>query len=467
MTKSDDGNTSKKVSTVELLDSQEIIENISYLVKEKDEPALKNLLLDFHPADLAVILQELPQDERFYLFNLLDAEAAPDVLAELDEVTREDIVEELSPHRLSELVEDMDSDDAADVLSELPDEMQEQVLANIEPEERADVEKLLEHEEDTAGGIMAVEYIAAYVDQTVEEVIQEIRRRANEIGEIYYIYAIDREGRLVGVVPFKSLILHDPNCLIQEIMKQDVISVTEDEDQEEVARLARKYDLAAIPVVDDQNRLLGRITIDDIVDVLHEEANEDMQRMAGITDEELLHENSTMRISRNRLPWLLISFVGEMGSAFVLDHFNAAIEEIIISAFFIPVIMATGGNAGIQSSTIVVRSLALGEGSVTGLWNRVIRELRVAMLNGLLVGLLLFTVITLWKSNYEFGMVAGTAILLVMINSAVFGALVPFALNKFEIDPAIATGPFITTANDIFGLLIYLGMASLYLAYWR
>jgi magnesium transporter len=250
-------------------------------------------------------------------------------------------------------------------------------------------------------------------------------------------------------------------------MHTEVISVTLDTDQEHVARIARKYDLSAVPVVDDDGKLVGRVTIDDIVDVLQEEANEDIQRMAGISDEEVLQENSAFRISRNRLPWLLISFLGELGSAVVLDHFNATLEEIIISAFFIPVIMATGGNAGIQSSTIVVRSLALGEGGVTGVWNRVLRELRVAMLNGFIVGALLFSVISLWKSNMEFGTIAGLAMLVVMINSAVFGALIPFILNKLKIDPAIATGPFITTANDIFGLLIYLSMVTFYLLFWR
>lgn len=452
---------------MELIDQKEIVENISYLIDEKDEPALKNILIDVHPADLAVILGDLEEEERRYLFNMIDADSAPDVLAELDEATREDIMEGLTPNRLSRLVEEMDSDDAADVLGELSDEVQEQVLAQIEPEDRADVESLLEHEEDTAGGIMALEFIAVYQDQTVDETIQEIRRRANDIGEVFYIYAIDREGRLVGVVPFKNLLLHDSACLIKTIMDEDVISVTADEDQEDVARLVRKYDLSAVPVVDQQNRLVGRITIDDIVDVLHEEANEDIQRMAGISDEERLHESSALRISRNRLPWLLISFTGELGSALVLNHFDATIEEIIISAFFIPVIMATGGNAGIQSSTIVVRSLALGEGGVTGIWNRVFRELRVALLNGFIIGSLLFTVILLWKHNVEFGLVGGIAMMLVMINSAIFGALVPFALSKFKVDTAIATGPFITTANDIFGLLIYLGMATFYLSFTR
>jgi len=452
---------------MDAIDQKEIMENILYLINEQDEPSLKNIIVDTHPADLAIILQDLEEDERNYLFSLMNAETASDVVTELDEVTREEIVSDLQEERLSEIVNEMDSDDAADVVAELPEDLQEKILAKIEPQDRAEVEKLLIHEEDTAGGIMALEYIAVYEDQTVDDAIREIRRRAEEINEVFYIYAVDRGNRLVGVVPIKSLFLRNPRRIIKDIMHTDVISVTVDTDQEEVANLVRKYDLSAMPVVDQHNRLVGRITIDDIVDVLHEEANEDIQRMAGIADEEILQETSTFKISRNRLPWLLISFLGELGSAMVLNRFDATLEEILISAFFIPVIMATGGNAGIQSSTIVVRSLAMHETGTASLWNRVFRELRVAVLNGLIVGSLLFTVIYLWKHNLDFGIVGGIAILLVMINSAVFGAVIPFILSKFKVDPAIATGPFITTANDIFGLLIYLGMTSFYIAFWR
>jgi magnesium transporter len=447
-------------------DRKEIIENIEYLIKKQNKVPVRNIIIDTHPADLADILQELDDDARDFVFSLLDAETASEVVTELDEVTREDIFSELEPERLSEIVDEMDSDDATDVVMELPEHIAEQVLSSIEPQDRAEVEKLLDYDEDSAGGIMALEFIAVYDDQTVDDAIREIRRRAEEVDDIFNVYAIDRGGRLAGIVPIKSLIIRNPKRLINDIMEKEVISVGVDTDQEDVAKIVRKYDLAAIAVVDNHNRLVGRITIDDVIDVLHEEANEDIQRMAGITDEEILQESSTLRISRNRIPWLLISFLGELGSAMVLDHFHATMTQILISAFFIPVIMATGGNAGIQSSTIVVRSLSLMEGGTSGLWQRVFRELRVAILNGFIIGSLLFAVITFWKHDPLFGIVGGVAIFLVMINSAAFGAIVPFALNKLKIDPAIATGPFITTANDIFGLLIYLGTATIYLHFY-
>ncbi len=455
---------------MEIIDQREIVENFSYLIEEKDEATLRNIVIDTHPADLADILRELDEEKRSYLFGLMDAEKASDVMTELDEVTREEIVNQLNPERLSEIVEEMNSDDAADVLAELPAEVQEEVLSQIEPRERAEVEKLLVHGADTAGGLMALEFIAVYEDETVDDAIREIRHRAPEIDEVFYVYAIDRGGRLVGVVPIKSLFLRNPRRIIKDIMHKDVLSVATDMDQEEVANIVRRYDLSAIPVVDSHNRLVGRITIDDIVDVLQEEANEDIQRMAGISDEEILQESSAFRITKNRLPWLIVAFVGQLIAAFVLSQFETTLGELTVLTFFIPVIMAMGGNAGIQSSTIVVRSIALNEGGATGIWDRFFREFRVALLNGFLIGILLGVVIVLWP-NVEnppvLGAIVGLAMMFVIINSALFGALIPFALTKFKFDPAIATGPFITTSNDVLGLLIYLSLATLYLQHFR
>jgi magnesium transporter len=455
---------------MEPIDRKEIIENILYLIEEKDEPALRTLVISTHPADLAEILQDLNDNERDYLFSLIDAGTASDVVTELDEVTREDIVSDLGTKRLSEIVDEMDSDDAADVVAELPQELQKKVLASIAPKDRVEVEKLLIHGEDTAGGIMALEYIAVYEDQTVDDAIREIRRRAEEIDEVFYVYAVSRSNRLIGVVPIKSLFLRNPRRVIKEIMHTDVISVNVDMDQEEVANIVRKYNLSSVPVVDNSDRLVGRITVDDIVDVLQEEANEDIQRMAGITDEEILQETSTLRITKNRLPWLIVAFVGQLLAALVISQFEVTLTEIAALTFFIPVIMAMGGNAGIQSSTIVVRSIALNEGGATGVWDRFFREFRVAVLNGLLVGTLLALVIFVWpkiENPFILGAVIGLAMVFVFINSALFGAIIPFVLNKFKIDPAIATGPFITTSNDVIGLFIYLSFATFYLNHLR
>ena len=451
------------------IDRKKIIENILHLIKNNDEHSLKELIEDTHPADLAEILQALDDDKRDYLFGLMSAETASYVVTELDEVTRQDIVSDLGTDRLSAIVDEMDSDDAADIVAELPEQIQEQVLANIEPQDRDEVEKLLVHDEDSAGGIMALEYIAVYEDQIVDDAIREIRSRAEEIDEVFYIYAVDRGNRLVGVVPMKSLFLRNPKRVIKDIMHTDVISVGVDMDQQEVANIVRKYNLSAVPVVDRYKRLVGRITVDDIVDVLHEEANEDIHHMAGITYEETLQEKSTFRITKNRLPWLIVAFTGELMAAMVLSRFEVSLAELAALTCFIPVIMAMGGNAGIQSSTTVVRSMALNE-SGTILKESFNREFRVALLNGLSIGIMLALVIQIWpkiENPIYLGAIIGFSMMIVIINSTLFGTVIPYALNRFNIDPAIATGPFITTSNDVLGLLIYLSMATFYLKHLR
>lgn len=450
---------------MESIDRKKLIENILHLIEENNEQLLKELVENTHPADLAEILQALDNDNRDYLFSLMNADTASYVVTELDEVTRLDIVSDLETDRLSEIVDEMDSDDAADIVAELPEKVQEQVLANIEPQDRAEVEKLLAHDEDSAGGIMALEYIAVYEDQIVDDAIREIRTRAEEVDEIFYIYAVDRANRLVGVVPMKSLFLRNPKRVIKDIMHTDVISVDVDMDQQEVANIVRKYNLSAVPVIDKHKRLIGRITVDDIVDVLHEEANEDIHHMAGITYQEFSQETSIFRITKTRLPWLIVAFVGELMAAVVLSHFKVSLMEFAALTFFIPVIMAMGGNAGIQSSTTVVRSMALGESS-TSLRYNFLREFRVALLNGLSIGILLVLVIQVWPNIEKpllLGSIIGISMLFVIVNSTLFGAVIPYVLNKLKIDPAIATGPFITTSNDVFGLLIYLSMATYYL----
>ena len=449
---------------MEIQDRKEIVENVSYLIKVNDTPKIKNLFVDTHPADLADIIRDLEESERDIIFDLLDPQTASEVMLELDEVSREQLIEDLEPERLSEIVDEMDSDDATDVVSELPKEIAEKVLSNIDARDRYEVEQLLTHDEETAGGIMALEFVAVYDDETVDDAIQEIRQKTQEVENVYNVYAIDRGGRLAGVVPLKKLILSNPKSRIQDIMNSDVVSVITDMDQEDVANIVRKYDLVSVPVVDTYNRLVGRITVDDIVDVLHEEATEDIQRMAGIADEEILQEMSTFRISRYRLPWLVVSFVGELGSALLMRMYQATLEQVVATAFFIPLIMAMGGNVGIQASTIVVRSLALQEGGATDKWSRLIREIRVALLNGLILAMVIFVVIYIFFSeNPQFGIVIGLALMVVMLNASIIGAVVPIVLNKFGIDPAIATGPFITTFNDILGVFIYLSMTMIYI----
>lgn len=444
-------------------DLREIVDNISYLVDVKDEALIRNIIIDLYPADLADILHHLDDEHRDYIFSKLDAETASEVIAELDKVSRDDILEELDEERLSEIVDEMDSDDATDLVSDLPAEIADKILDRIDIQDSDEVKELLSHEEDTAGGIMAKEFVAVNQDSTVDEAIQEIRRKSEEVEDVYNVYAVDKIRKLVGIVSLKDLILSKPDTRISQIMDRDVISVPTRLDQEEVANIAKRYDLVAIPVVDDKGLLVGRITFDDLADVMEEEASEDIQRMAGITDEEVFRETSPFRIIRVRLPWLLVGFTGELISASILRHFEASMSEIIASAFFIPIIMAMGGNAGIQSSTIMVRGIATGEISIYRIWRRLMRELFVAFINGIICGILIMIAIALIFNKINFGIILAIAMLTVIINASFTGAIVPIILKKLNIDPAIATGPFITTSNDVIGLLIYFTLISVFL----
>jgi len=448
---------------MEETDLKEIVANIFYLIEQRDEPKLKNILVDMHPADIADVLERLDEESRNWLFSLLNPDDASDVVVELEDVPREDLIEDLDTERISEIVDEMDSDDAADVVSELPDEVAEKVLKSIDDQDREEVEELLRHEEDTAGGIMALEFIAVNENATVDEAIRQIRQKAEEVEEVYNVYAVDDKDLLVGVVPLKKLILSSPSLQVRDIMNRDVVSVSTDMDQEKVASIVRKYDLVSIPVVDAQGRLVGRITVDDIVDVLHDEAAEDLHIMAGITEEEMPQETSTLKISRLRLPWLIVAFIGELVSAYVLSQFEASLHEIVAVAFFIPIIMAMGGNSGIQTTTVVVRGLAAAPESFSIGLKSLKRELKVASFNGAIISILIFVVVASWLHLPSLGLVIAIAMMVVILNAALVGATIPFLLKKLNYDPAVATGPFITTSNDVLGLLIYLSLATAYM----
>jgi magnesium transporter len=449
---------------MEEIDLENIIDDIEYLAAEKDGRMILNILVGNHAADIANIIRNLSDEHSKYVFSLLDADTASDVVMELDDVSREKLVSELQHDRLSEIVDEMDSDDATDLVAELPQDVAEYVLESIDKADSEEVKELLRHEEDTAGGIMALEFVSVSEDDTVDEAIKEIRAKAEEVGEVYNVYVVDHSGKLVGVLPLKKLILARSNQKVKNIMNKDVISVPTDLDQEEVANLFRRYNLVSVPVVDRLGNLVGRITVDDVVDVMEEEASEDIQKMAGLTDEEEIRETSALKISMIRLPWLLIAFVGEMFSALVLYNFEASLNQIFIAALFIPLMMAMGGNSGMQSATIVVRGLALGELNPADTFQRLKKEFRVSLVNGLVCGGLLFAVVTLFGQP-RFGIILGFVMLLVILNASFVGASVPLVLKRIGVDPAIATGPFITTSNDVIGLFIYLGLTTLALQF--
>ncbi|MCB0833771.1 MAG: magnesium transporter [Bacteroidetes bacterium] len=441
---------------------KEFISDIKDLVDSKAEYLLRNILSDLHPADISEILDHLDEQERNFVFEIIDTEKASDVILELDTASREDILEHLDEVQISEIIDEMQSDDAANIVQELDDETATRVLEKLDFEESQEVRELLKYEEDTAGGIMQLEFVDVYETESVRQAIDEVREKSKDVQKIYDIFVVNREGILVGVVSTEQLLMVGPDEVISDIMNTDVISARTNEDQEEVANRFKKYDLVTLPVVTPAGKLVGRVTIDDIVDVIEQEASEDVSKMAGSVDEDVT-ETSTLRISRSRLPWLMTALVGELVAAFVLSRFETSLNAVLALAFFLPIIMAMAGNVAIQCSSIVIRGLATGEIRLLDVQRQVFKELRVAMVNGVVLGVILSGIVSFWIGNLEVALVVSVALVCVIFFAALNGTLFPLILKRLRVDPALAAGPFVTMTNDTLGILIYLGIATLFL----
>jgi magnesium transporter len=444
------------VRTLEL--DEELLADIRELITEDARLSLLNILADLHPADIADLIGNVDEGGRLYLFDLLSPSMSSDILRELQEETRQDLLRTLPTERITRLVSELESDDAADLVGELPREVGDRVLETIAADQAEKIRALLRYREDTAGGIMGTEVLTVLAADTVKTAIRKAREFARKGLQLDVLYVVDQHRVLRGFLPVSDLILEGPGRRMAKVMRP-AISVKADLDQEEVANIIEKYDLLSVPVVNEKDQVIGRITVDDVVDVLKEEATEDIERMAGLVGTEVT-TSSIVATSRIRLPWLLVGFLGELLSAMVLMSFQASLDRVIASAFFIPIIMAMGGNAGIQSSAIVVRGLATGEVRGGHLGRRVAKECGIACVNGLILSLILFVVSYYWLADFLFGVTAGLALLVVVANATVVGAVIPFILDRFKVDPAIATGPFITTTNDALGLLIYFGFIT-------
>lgn len=440
-----------------------LIEQVELLVEEQNDNTLRALLSEFHYADIAEILDELNLDDAVYVIKLLDSETTSDVLTELDEDIREKVLKNLSAKEIAEEIEELDTDDAADIIGELPEERQAEVIAKIEDEEhKAEITELLAYDEDTAGGLMAKELVKVYETWTVAGCMRRIRGQAKEVTRVHSIYVVDKEEKLIGRLSLKDLIVAKSNRKIAEIAKHNVDYVNVNEDAEEVAKIMSKYDLEAIPVVDDQQTLLGRITIDDIVDVLKEEAEKDYQLAAGIT-QDVVADDSILELTRARLPWLFLGLVGGVGAFIIMYFFEDSLPKEAITLFlFTPLIAAMAGNVGVQSSAIIVQGLANDDvkGSING---RLIKEMLLATLNGIILSLFLFLFVFVWEQDFKLALAISISLIAVIIIAGLIGTFIPLFLDKRGIDPAIATGPFITTSNDIFGIVIYLMIAKMIL----
>jgi magnesium transporter len=442
--------------------SKELLSELREWIADGKDTAIAQAIFDAHPADIAELINELKRDEAVYVYRLLDEEKAADVMLELDDDVREKLLSSLTSREIAEeLIENIDSDDAADVIAELPEQKQEEVIALLEDEEQAsDIIDLMTYAEGTAGAIMGTELIRVNQNWTVTQAIREMRKQAEDLDNIYTIYVVDDSEVLLGTLSVKYMLfnLSSLRTTIKDLYKQSKVrTVNVSAPLEEVAKIMEKYDLVVLPVVNDQDILLGRITIDDVVDIIKEEADKDYQMASGIS-EDVEHSDSVRTLTRARLPWLLIGMAGGMISANIIGVFD--ISENPGMAVFMPLIAAMGGNVGVQSAALVVKALANQSALDETLWQKLWKELRVGLINGVVCSAIILGVSLLFHMDLTLCITASIALFFVILFASFFGTWIPMTLNRFKIDPALATGPFVTTLNDIFGLIIYFSIGQ-------
>ena len=446
--------------------SNELIEKVSQLISKRKNSEIKKIVDGFHYADLAEIIDELDENQRIYLIKLIDSDKTSDILTELDEDVREKILKTLSPKEIAGEIKEMDSDDAADILDELTDERKEKVISLIKDDNITEnIRELLSYDEDSAGGLMAKELISVYENWSVLKCLREIRKQAENITRVHSIYVLNRKNELIGRLSLKDLITSPSKSKIKQIYIPKVDFVHVDDSGEEVAKIMSKYDLEAIPVVDDQKQLQGRITIDDIVDLIKDEAEEDYLLAAGISND-VEADDSIFELTKARLPWLILGLFGGLGSVFILESYESIMSTKSLRAlfFYTPLIAAMAGNVGVQSSAIVVQGLA-NDVIKDSLISRLFKEISLTILNGIILGgfIILFGLII--EQPIDMSITISVSMILVIIVAALIGTSVPIILNRLGIDPAIATGPFITTGNDIIGILLFFYIAKIILGF--
>jgi magnesium transporter len=428
---------------------------------------LTKMLGKMHPADAAKIIVHLPSPkEKRTVFELVKGEGPRgQVLSELDADSIQQVLADVPAPDVAWLLKDLASDDVTYIMGVLPETLSREILTLMKTEDSTEIAELLKYPKDTAGGIMTTEFLALSEDTTAHETIRRLQR-ATDAEHVFYVYVIDKDEHLVGVLSLRQLLTVPPETPLKNIMTRDVFSVFVDMDQEEVARQVARYNLLAIPVVEKDNTLVGIITVDDVVDVIREEATEDMLKSAGVTEEDVL-ASSSMRAARLRLPWLFTNLVGSLISGAILWQFRYTIQEVVAIVTFIPVIAAMGGNVGLQSSTLIIRGLATGRIELADVWSVFFRETRIGLLLGLACGVLLTLVGWVWHGQPFLGMVVGVSMLIAFLISTSMATIMPVVLKRMGVDPAVAAGPFVTTANDITGISIYLALSTALLEYLK
>ncbi len=442
---------------------EEIEDQVKALIEEKDSEQVKELLKGLHPADIAELCNDLNTEDARFIYLLLDNETAADVLIEMDEDARKKFLEILPPETIAKkFVDYMDTDDAVDIIREMDEEKQEEVLSHIEDIEQAgDIVDLLKYDEDTAGGLMGTEMVIVNENWSMPECLKEMRQQAEEMDEIYYVYVVDDDERLRGVFPLKKMITSPSVSKVKHVMKKDPISVHVDTPVEEVVQTIEKYDLVAVPVVDSIGRLVGRITVDDVMDEVREQAERDYQWASGLS-QDVETDDSLMRQTTARLPWLLIGMIGGIGNSMILGNFDSTFALHPEMALYIPLIGGTGGNVGTQSSAIVVQGLANSSLDSSNTWKQIVKEAIVALINATIISMLVYIYnFVRFGANNTISYSVSISLFAVVMFASIFGTLVPMTLDRLKIDPAIATGPFISITNDIIGMLLYMSITVL------
>ena len=452
------------MSTVEF--NKDLIEEIKNLISANNNNKLKVKLKDIHYADIAELIDNLNIEEATYLIKLLESDTTADALAEIDDEKREKILKKLSVKEIAEELTELDTDDAVDIISELPEERKEKVISEIGDDKHIEsIRELLTYDENTAGGLMAKELVKVNEDLSVLKCLNEMRSQAENVSRVHSIYVVDSKNRLKGRLSLKDLITADSKAKVKDIFIPNVDYVFVNENNEEVARKMSKYDLEAIPVINSKKELLGRITIDDIVDVIKEEAEKDYQLAAGISND-VEPDDNIFNLVKARLPWLFLGLIGGLGSVLILEKFELLMEkpELRNLFFYTPLIAAMAGNVGVQSSAIIVQGLA--NNALKGsLFNRLLKEIGLSLINGLALAFILVITGKLFEQNFIVSLTIGGSMILVIIVAALVGTFVPIVLDKKGIDPAIATGPFITTCNDILGIFLFFYIAKFALGF--
>ncbi len=442
------------MKAVEFELSKEFRDRFQQALDERDGVFIRESLEEVNPADITSLLYEFNGEESKYVLDLLSLEVRSKIINDLDADTRKTFLTNYTTQEITEIINQLDSDDAADILNELPIKSSEEIIARLEPVLKSQVIDLLRYDENVAGGLMAKELIKAYDYWTVVQCVEEIRKQAENVSKFYAVYVVDDSNKLLGRVSLQKLILSDSRTIVKDILDDDVVAVETYLEDREVAEIMSKYDLESVPVVNVEGQLVGRITIDDVVDVITEQAEEERQIMSGIT-EDVEEDDSVWRNTRARLPWLFIGILGGMVSARFMGFFEQEIARITAIAFFVPLIQATGGNVGIQSSSLVVQTLVNPSFVDEGLWKRLLKVLSVALLNGAFLSVIVFGITWIVFGYDPLNLVVSLALFFVVVFASFIGTITPLILNKLGFNPALASGPFITTTNDLLGLAVY------------